>query len=331
MYRYVYIEIYNNIHVYVCFFLSRSLSLALCNVMYCIVLYVYIYIHTYIYILYIYIYIQIHGYRPPRSPILRIQALTAYSYIRYNNESPFQHSVNAIIIYTFATSILSWLHDLYIYAGYIGFLSKPEIGSSNHISVLVIIHYPQKRNNGDYSKKWTKHKKSSSESLCGRPPWRIPKRTSRNQKSKHKQQKKCSESLDWTPVTPKTPVFFFLSRVFLVFSMKPLRRVSEYCSLWFWLLQFMFACVLTSRSEAKILLRSHWQAVLSLNASTYSYASFSMTSKLNHLLTARRSNCQSTMKKPSTLKAMDTARSPWDFAIDLSVLGLHYPTKQISK
>ncbi|CAL1125721.1 unnamed protein product [Cladocopium goreaui] len=37
-------------------------------------------------------------------------------------------------------------------------------------------------------------------------------------------------------------------------------------------------------------------------------ASFSMTSKLNHLLTARRSNCQSTMKKPSTLKAMDTAR-----------------------
>lgn len=143
--------------------------------------------------------------------------------------------------------------------------------------------------------------------------------------------KKCSESLDWTPVTPKTPVFFFLSRVFLVFSMKPLRRVSEYCSLWFWLLQFMFPCVLTSRSEAKILLRSHWQAVLSLNASTYSYASFSMTSKLNHLLTARRSNCQSTMKKPSALKAMDTARSPWDFAIDLSVLGLHYPTKQISK
>lgn len=132
------------------------------------------------------------------------------------------------------------------------------------------------------------------------------------------------------PLSPPRPLYFFFFLEFF-FSMKPLRRVSEYCSLWFWLLQFMFACVLTSRSEAKILLRSHWQAVLSLNASTYSYASFSMTSKLNHLLTARRSNCQSTMKKPSTLKAMDTARSPWDFAIDLSVLGLHYPTKQISK
>ena len=111
--------------------------------------------------IYIHIYIMIYIYTNPWLPtsqkphFLWIQALTAYSYIRYNNESPFQHSVNAIIIYTFATSILSWLHDLYIYAGYIGFLSKPEIGwigSSNHISVFVIIHYPQKRNNGDNKK-----------------------------------------------------------------------------------------------------------------------------------------------------------------------------------